>query len=194
MNAQMAKFVNRPKGAKGCKLLALEGHFSPGGEKTPAEPSNLCRIVLRANDTTGLEPTHLTANIPMAEVPSILELTRLALNDFMTEKKLKFNILDGQPKPKVSDKTDEGTLVYDVDIVYDSSRICPITINISNFRADVETVAGGRMKYSAPKTPRKNISLVLKPKEFYNAVSHIEKMYETWCTKAAANGAFDEAF
>ena len=187
---QMAKFVNVSKDSKGCKLLGIEGYFAAPAESS-GELSNLCRLVLRANDTTKPEALKLTANIPIAEMPSILELSRIALNDFPTAKSQKFTILEGVAKPKVSDKNEEGTLVYSVEILYDSSRIYPVTINVKNFRADVSSKSGGRLAYSAPKGKIQQISYFVKIRDFYNAFVHIDDLYKAWCAKTAIDNSFN---
>lgn len=190
---QVGKFVNRPSGVSGCRLLGIEGYFA-SDSKSPIEPTNLCRMVLRANDTTGKTALNLTANIPMAELPSIKELAKAALIDYETKsKKLKFTILDGQAKPKVSDKNDNGTLVYSVEISYDPSRNSSISIIVKNFRADVTKDFGGRLKYSSPNGPTENVTFYVTARNFYNAIAHAENMYKAWLDKAAVNGEFGES-
>lgn len=191
---QMGTFVNKPASAKnGCKLLGIEGYFS-AGTKNPAELTNLCRLVLRANDNTDGKKLNLTANIPVAEIPAILELSRLAFDDFTSNKKaLKFPILEGQAKPKESDKNDEGTLVYSVEIIYNPERNNPITVNVKNFRADVTKDTGGRLRYSHPNGATHTVSYFLPIRTFYNSIAHLHNMYQAWCAKAAINGDFDGA-
>lgn len=191
---QMTTFVNKPLSAKtGCKLLGIEGYFL-AGTKNPAELTNLCRLVLRANDNINGKKLNLTANIPVAEIPAILELSRLAFDDFATNKKaLNFPILEGLAKPKESDENDEGTLVYSVEILYNPKQEYPITINVKNFRADVTTDAEGRLKYSRPKGATQTIGYYLPIRTFYNSIAHLNNMYQAWCAKAAINGEFNGA-
>lgn len=189
---QMAKFVNASRGG-GCKLLGIEGHFAASGD-SPAQLTNLCRLVLRANDTTGKESLNLTANIPASEIPAILKLAEIALEDYVVGKREKsFDILSGTAKPKVSDKNDIGTLVYEVSIVYLPDRRFPICVKVKNFRADVSTRVGGSLKYSAPKPDTTSeITYYISVTEFYNAVAHLSSMHQAWYTKAADRGDFGD--
>lgn len=190
---QVGKVVNRPSGTRtGCRLLGLEGYFAIDS-KNPLEPTNLCRIVLRANDNTNGSAINLTANIPIAEVPAIKELARIALMDDVTAKKRKFIILEGQAKPKVSDTNDEGTLVYSVEVAYDPARNSSITINVKNFRADVSKDAGGRLKYSSPKNGTQTLSYFLTARNFYNTIAHLDSVYNAWLMKSAVAGDFGES-
>lgn len=193
---QMGKFVNKPSGVKsGCKLLGLEGYFATG-TTNPAELNNLCRLVLRANDNTDGKTLRLTANIPVVELPALLELSKAALIDFSTKKKElpSFAILEGQAKPKESDKNEEGTLVYSVEILYNPERNNPININVKNFRTTVSKDATGRLKYDRPAGTPQTITYALKIRDFYNSVAHLDTMYKAWCAKAAVDGQFEGAF
>lgn len=189
---QMTKFVNSNREG-GCKLLGIEGHFAVSGD-SPAQLTNLCRLVLRANDTTGKESLNLTANIPASELPAIMKLAEVALEDYTVGKREKsFDILSGVAKPKVSDKNDIGTLVYEVSIVYCPDRRFPICIRVKNFRADVSTRAGGSLKYSAPKPgTASEIVYYISATEFYNAVYHLNSMHQAWYIRAADRGEFGD--
>lgn len=190
MSKQLFKIVNRGKG-KGCRLLGVEGVFTSAGGKNPGELSNLCRLVLKANDTTGDKPRNLTANIPMADFPSILEAAKLAYKDSLSSKKMKFSILEAQAKPKVSDKTDEGTLIYKVGIEYDASRLYPVTITITNFRANVTETSDGTLRYTDASKEQPYISVFTSAREFLNKVTHVQNMYSAWATGAEINGEFN---
>ncbi len=190
VTGQVAKFVNHGK-TGGNRLLGVEAVFTTAGAKVPTELSNLCRLVLKANDTTGEKPKNLTANIPMTDFPAILEAAKRAYKDSLADKKSNFEILKGQAKPKVSDETEEGTLVYKAEIKYDASRTYPVTITVTNFRATVTKAADGTLKYSSPSKEQPYISVFCTAAEFLNKMTHIESLYNSWMTAAAINGDFD---
>lgn len=182
---QMFKIINRGK-PKGCRLLAVEGVFTAAGGKNPTELSNLCRLVFKANDTTGEATKSLTANLPMSEFPAVLEGAKMAFKDFTTVKNKKFQILEPQLKPKTSDTTEDGTLLYSVGIEYDSSRTYPVTITVKNCRGTVTEKEDGTLRIIPTSKEQPYISVFMTAREFYNKLSHVDKMFESWYNNAQA--------
>lgn len=190
MNNQTGTIVNNPK--SGTKLLGIEEVFSIGQDrkKGPKEISNLCRVILKANDTGA--KLNLVANIPISEWPSILEASKLAFTHSLLKQDANFPILEELAKPKTSDVTDEGTLVYIAGIQYNSAMKNPIIITVRNYRGEVTKDDSGRMKYSAPKKTPDEVKFFISAREWLNKVEHIYNVYKTEFAKAVQNGAFED--
>ena len=185
MNYETFKLANRNKDGSNRMLI-----LKPCGQnytEAPAnlQPSNLWRLQVIAHDTTGGKTRTLTGNIPLADLPAIMEAAKAAFVDSITTKNKKFSILEAQLKPKRSDVNEEGTLLYSVGIEYDSARTYPITVTVKNNRGTVTEKDDGTLRI-APTGKEQYISTFASAREFYNKLKHTQSICDLWYNSAIA--------
>lgn len=210
---QTAKFVNSKEKDGTTKVLALSGFFG-GTDRSNGklEHSNLHRFAVEGHfvqrkDSSGKDLPYdkyikkeFHGNLPIEAVPSLLYLSKKALDDklFNDGNSGKITLLAPEWKPMMRDKfrdAEGNPLVYCIEINYLGNLGLPIQIKITNGHAPVVTAEGGKMniKLSALKD-KEEMTIYSTTTEWYNKISNCWDSWLLYRQRLNQQGYFDEEF
>lgn len=194
----VCKFIN----SKGSLFKRVSFGLACGGEdraKGKLETTSLHRLVVNVFQKDGTVEKRLEGNIPIKDIESLLELSKVALQDKMVyHQELEFPLLDAESnwKPKLSTVDDKGNpLVYNIDIKYNGKNSLPIVFTLSNAYSPVIKRADGRINTNLSQSyGKESLTFYLSVKDWHDELAHAKKFYDLYLNRLSQTGYYDEDF